>query len=358
MKDYRAHRIVGTAALAAAAITCLVTASSRALSQTTPTARTGKKAQTKNSNEVKYDLITGAECQIRAHSYTQDADANLSAESVQLLCDGQPVPLVDGKLRLDGNGDQKSGWLATADFGKIKIQQQPFWPTPLVYVTSDQNRKIRAFLAPKSDLPSASRNGDLARVQSLLAARANPDAKDAKGDTALILASQSRRLDVVRALLAAGANVNATGQLERTPLIALLESCSAETFEVVQVLLSAKADVNFVAAADQKATALLAASRCNDPQVVRALLATGADVNAAKSDGSTALMDASFFGNLGVVRALLAAGANASVKDGRGHTAEMLASERLTQDKEKDLKNAHQEIVRILHNAAPPQEKK
>jgi ankyrin repeat protein len=61
--------------------------------------------------------------------------------------------------------------------------------------------------------------GDLARVKSLIAAKADVNAKDEYGLTALILASMGGHLDVVRALLAAKADVNAKSNHGGTALI-------------------------------------------------------------------------------------------------------------------------------------------
>jgi ankyrin repeat protein len=55
----------------------------------------------------------------------------------------------------------------------------------------------------------ASENGHLEVVRTLLAAKADVNATTASGATALILASQQGHLEVVRALLDANADVNA-----------------------------------------------------------------------------------------------------------------------------------------------------
>ena len=63
-------------------------------------------------------------------------------------------------------------------------------------------------------------------------------------------------------------------------------------------------------------------------EVVEALLAGGADVNAKNSsDGATALTTASLRGHAGVVQALLANGAGVNAKDREGSTALTLASQ-------------------------------
>lgn len=288
------QRIVGMTALVVTVIASLAITCGLAFSQATAAPQAGKKAPTKSDKQVTYDLIKGVDCQVEAKVMSQDAYGHISAEGVQLLCDGQLIPLIDGKLA--------NTWLATADFGKIKVEKPPYWPALLVYVTPDQNRKIQAFLAPMADLTSASHHGDIARVKSLLAAHADPNAKNAESDAALNLASREQHLDVVRALLAAGADVNARGQIGDTALIDLLRACSAKTFELTQVLLSAKADVN--AAEADGVTALIAASRCNDPRVVRALLAAGADGSRKADNGDTAVTLASTKGYRDIVHLL------------------------------------------------------
>lgn len=55
--------------------------------------------------------------------------------------------------------------------------------------------------------------------------------------------------------------------------------------------------------------------------VVKALVAAGANVNAANRKGETALMEAADDGYADAVRALLAAGADRNMRDRRGETA-------------------------------------
>ena len=65
----------------------------------------------------------------------------------------------------------------------------------------------------------ASQQGHLDVVQALLAKGADVNAKDNDGATALMLASQNGHLDVVQALLAKGADVNAKANDGVTALI-------------------------------------------------------------------------------------------------------------------------------------------
>ena len=77
--------------------------------------------------------------------------------------------------------------------------------------------------------------------------------------TALMCASSTGHLDVVRALLAANADVNATNAHGNTALMYASKGWNHSHLEVVQALLAAKADVNAKDADGD--TALIYASR-------------------------------------------------------------------------------------------------
>lgn len=80
----------------------------------------------------------------------------------------------------------------------------------------------------------------------------------------------------------------------------------------------------FAAPADLR---LVDAAKANDPVSVRSLLGKGADVNAARSDGSTALLWVAYYNDLATARALLAAGADANVSNSYAETALSLAAQ-------------------------------
>ena len=147
---------------------------------------------------------------------------------------------------------------------------------------------------------------------------------------ALQAASEGGHLDVVERLLSAKADVNAAaaGSVGRTALQAASEGGH---LDVVERLLSAKADVNAAAASSVGRTALQAASEGGHLDVVERLLSAKADVNAAaaSSVGRTALQAASEGGHLDVVERLLSAEAdvNAAAADYGGRTALQAASE-------------------------------
>jgi uncharacterized protein len=141
------------------------------------------------------------------------------------------------------------------------------------------------------------------------------------------MASFTGHLDIVQALLAKGGEFNAKmddgatalgmATLAGSPSLLALgvaaapDSCrppSCPIVEIVQALLAAGADVN--AKDNGGGTVLMTASATGHLDVMQALLAKGADVNAKASDGRTALMMASETGRLDVVQALLDKGAD------------------------------------------------
>ena len=88
---------------------------------------------------------------------------------------------------------------------------------------------------------AASRSGDVAQVQSLLADGADVNATDASGNTALHFAAAFGFSDIALTLVAAGADVDARGRIDNTPLhLAAQEGHS----DVAALLIDNGADVN------------------------------------------------------------------------------------------------------------------
>ncbi|HEX9302701.1 MAG TPA: ankyrin repeat domain-containing protein, partial [Casimicrobiaceae bacterium] len=85
--------------------------------------------------------------------------------------------------------------------------------------------------------------GDLARVRSLMAAGADPNARNAYGATAMMLAAHAGHLEIVRSLIDAGADVHATDALGWGPLMKAVYNGELDRgfADVVQVLIDAGA---------------------------------------------------------------------------------------------------------------------
>jgi uncharacterized protein len=125
------------------------------------------------------------------------------------------------------------------------------------------------------------------------------------GTTPLHSAVEQDRLDVVQALISAGANVNAKNRYGVTPLVLAATTGDAS---VTAALLKAGADVRV--SVPETGSVLMTAARTGNPEVIKLLLAAGADVNfAERYSGQTALMWAAAEGHPAAVNALLAGGA-------------------------------------------------
>lgn len=176
-------------------------------------------------------------------------------------------------------------------------------------------------------LIAASRAGDVDRVRELLGQGADPNATGAL--TPLIAAAtvprSERHLTIMRTLLAAGAHVNGRAPNGGTAL-----SMAARSLDVaaVHLLLENGAEPNLI---DNRGTSPLLYSLLpydreeRHLEVLRMLLAGGADVNVRPYWNRTALMEAVSRGHAKIVQLLLAHGADPNARDDAGATPLMYA---------------------------------
>jgi ankyrin len=179
----------------------------------------------------------------------------------------------------------------------------------------------------------ASMDGDMAKVQELLASGANLDTVDEEGYTSLHYASVIGHVDIVRLLIAKGANPDTTNIHGVTPLHHA--SFSGNTV-IAQLLIEKGADVN-VADLWIDNTPLHAASEKGHVDMARLLIEKGADVNAVNSARKTPLINASEKGHVDIVRLLIAKGADPGAANEYGITPLHWASA-----------GGHVDIVRLL----------
>ena len=152
----------------------------------------------------------------------------------------------------------------------------------------------------------AAKNRDEAGLRSLLKQKADVNAQDVTGMTALVWAAHNDDLESARLLLAAGADPKIANRYDIT---ALSEAAQCGDGAMIEALVKAGADVN--AAFGEGETPLMTASRTGSLEGVKALLAGGAKVNAADQyRGETALMWAAAENHAEIAKALVAAGAN------------------------------------------------
>lgn len=159
--------------------------------------------------------------------------------------------------------------------------------------------------AAESPLADAVENNQPMVVRKLLEQKANVNAPQADGMTALHWAAFHDDSECTKHLLAAGADSKAANRYGVTPLSI---ACTNGNVTIVEQLLQAGADPNTTLPGGE--TVLMTAARTGRPGPVKALLAHKAKFNARESNGQTALMWAAAEGHLEVVETLLDAGAD------------------------------------------------
>jgi ankyrin repeat protein len=172
------------------------------------------------------------------------------------------------------------------------------------------------------DLVEAATGGDAAAVSSLLARGADANERDAAGRTAVTAAVYAGSADVVRALVAAGADVDIRDSSLSNAFLALGETGNVAVLDEV---LEGEPDVTLTNRFG--GTALIPAAERGHVEMVKALLErTDVEVDHVNDLGWTALLEAVVLGSGGtahqeIVRLLLAAGADRSIGDNEGVTA-------------------------------------
>ena len=172
------------------------------------------------------------------------------------------------------------------------------------------------------DLVTAAADQDAAAVAAVLADGVNPNTARADGATALLWAAHWNDLETAGRLLDAGADPNAADDHGVTPLERAAENAS---LPMVERLLTAGASATV--AQTSGLTPLMTAARTGNTAVVQALLDHGADIDATtRETSSTALMWALAAPHPEIVRLLLARGADPTIETTPGFTPLMFAA--------------------------------
>ena len=164
---------------------------------------------------------------------------------------------------------------------------------------------------PASPIADAAMRGDVATVRTLIARRADVNAPQGDGMTALHWAADHGDSAMAAELLRAKANVASRTRIGAyTPLHIAARTGSPA---VVRALLAAGSDVK--ATTTSGATALHFAAAAGNPDVVKALLSKGADPSARESSwGQTPLVFAAEYGRAAAVEALMKHAADPSIR--------------------------------------------
>jgi ankyrin repeat protein len=182
----------------------------------------------------------------------------------------------------------------------------------------------RADEAADRALIEAAGRGDTAAVGRLLGQGARANARDGQGRTALLAATHAPPgigTEAARLLIAAGSEVNAKDDIEDSPF---LYAGAEGRNDILKMTLAAGADLT--STNRYGGTALIPAAHHGHVETVRILLATKIDKDHVNKLGWTALLEAVILGDGGtahteIVRQLVAAGANRAIADRDGVTA-------------------------------------
>lgn len=169
-------------------------------------------------------------------------------------------------------------------------------------------------------LVDAAARGDLPRVQVLLGQGAAIDERDGDGRTALLAATQGNHVAVAQWLIARGASVNAQDRIQDS---AYLLAGARGYVDILRATLAAGADLK--STNRYGGTALTPACHYGHVEAVRVLLATPIDVDHVNRLGWTCLLEAVILGDGGppyqdIVRQVIARGANVNLADRDGVT--------------------------------------
>ena len=166
--------------------------------------------------------------------------------------------------------------------------------------------------AAGSDIADAAMKGETAAVRRLLLAKADVNATQVDGATALHWAVYRDDVEMADMLLKAGANVKTANREGTTPLF--MASLYGNPV-MIERLIKAGAIAN--ERGPNGETTVMFAARNGNPAAIKLLVAAGADVNAKEAIRSTtALMWAAEEGHPAAVKALVELGADVSAKSG------------------------------------------
>ena len=182
----------------------------------------------------------------------------------------------------------------------------------------------------RSALLQAARKGDVAAVEKSLEKGVPIESTNDKGETPLCVAVIGGHVSTISTLLSHNAQIEARTKKGLTPLLCARENVSTSRINVMRVLLSAGANVD---AKDENGdTALHQAVSLSRPDWAKFLLSFNPNLELQNNTGETPLLRAVDFSPLSyaekileTVQLLLDAGADAKATDEKGQTAVLIA---------------------------------
>jgi ankyrin repeat protein len=209
----------------------------------------------------------------------------------------------------------------------------------LIRYTDDVNG-VKALIRQGMDVKRASANSQgrtllftaaseakMPMIDALLAAGADPDARDDEGMTALRHVAWTGKdpVAVTKRLLAAKADPNLRADDDWTPLIQAMYADAEVAVPLGEALLAGGADASVIN--DEGNSALTLAAGRGHVALIAPLVAAGAVIDGRDGDGVTALWTAARAGRTDVAEALLKAGADPDLGDEKNTTPLMKAAQ-------------------------------
>src|SRR5262245_29988894 len=195
--------------------------------------------------------------------------------------------------------------------------------------------------AGKSEVADAVMNGDTPALRTLVRQKADVNASQIDGATALHWAVYRNDLESADLLIAAGVKVDAANREGFTPLVMAALYGNAP---MIEKLLKAHADVKQHLSNGE--TTVMLAARNGNPEAIKLLVAAGADVNAKeKLRGTTALMWAAEQRHPEAVKMLLELGADHRAKSGAAGLPRNYMAPRVNTAAVKDAQRRYAEAI-------------
>lgn len=253
-------------------------------------------------------------------------------------------PLSDSSITAKDNNSGIKRQSTTSDSRTSSSSQVPtstLYPGPRTEsIISDKSNSIRSESTqgdtksiPKrarSALLQAARKGDVTAVEKALYKGVPVESTNDKGETPLCLAVIGGHVDTISTLLSHNAQIEARTKKGLTPLLCARENVSTSRMNVMRVLLSAGANLD---AKDEKGdTALHQAVSLSRPDCVKLLLSFRPNLELKNNIGETPLLRAVDIPPLSyaekvleTVQLLLDAGADTTQTDDKGQTTVLVA---------------------------------
>jgi ankyrin repeat protein len=171
-------------------------------------------------------------------------------------------------------------------------------------------------------LIEAVKENHIITVKALLAAGADVNTRDKLEESLLHMAAVRGYKEMSSMLIAEGAKVNARDKRGLTPLHA---AAWGGYEEILTLLINKGADINSRSADGM--TPLHVAALAGHTKIIDHLILKGAEINARSADGMTPLHAAAFKGHLAAVESLVANGADVGAENADGMTPQDIASQ-------------------------------